>query len=66
MTPSPEIGRHPDGSIDFDFYRRMAARERHEALGRIGRRCAAAITTLIAIIVARSTRIRWSTRMPAR
>jgi len=28
MTHLPNIHRHPDGSIDFDFYRRRASRQR--------------------------------------
>lgn len=61
MTNSPDIGRHPDGAIDFDFYRRAAARERHEALRRIGRRCAVAIR-LVPMIVSRSARLLASPR----
>ncbi len=32
MTASSDIRRHPDGSIDFDHYRRAAAHERQQAL----------------------------------
>jgi hypothetical protein len=28
MTHLPNIRHHPDGSIDFDFYRRRASRQR--------------------------------------
>lgn len=28
MTQSPDFHRHPDGSLDFDFYKRRAARQR--------------------------------------
>jgi hypothetical protein len=31
MQLSTDIRRHADGSIDFDFYRRQAARTRREA-----------------------------------
>uniref|UniRef100_UPI0013D6D02B hypothetical protein n=1 Tax=Klebsiella pneumoniae TaxID=573 RepID=UPI0013D6D02B len=31
MTPFPHVHRHADGSIDVDFYRRKAARERQAA-----------------------------------
>ncbi len=34
MTASSDIRRHPDGSIDFDHYRRAAARERQQAFRR--------------------------------
>lgn len=62
MTPSPDTGRHPDGSIDFDFYRRAAARERHTALRHIGRRCTAAISRLGATIARRWARMLVSPR----
>jgi hypothetical protein len=29
------VRRHPDGSIDFDFYRRRAARRRAQAMRRL-------------------------------
>jgi len=31
MTQVPDVRRHPDGSIDFDFYRRRASRRRQHA-----------------------------------
>jgi hypothetical protein len=34
MTASSDIRRHPDGSIDFDHYRRTAANERQQAFRR--------------------------------
>jgi hypothetical protein len=33
-TPHPDIRRHPDGPVDFDFYRRRAARLRARVLRR--------------------------------
>jgi len=38
MTPSSDFHRTADGSIDFDFYRRDAARQRGLAQRRMGRR----------------------------
>jgi hypothetical protein len=31
MTQLPDVRRHPDGSIDFDFYGRRASRRRQRA-----------------------------------
>jgi hypothetical protein len=31
MTQFPDVRRHPDSSIDFDFYRRRASRRRQRA-----------------------------------
>jgi hypothetical protein len=31
-TQFPDVRRHPDGSLDLDFYRRRAARLRHSAV----------------------------------
>ncbi len=68
MTPSPGIHRHPDGWIDFDYYRRAAARERREARRSAFDRSAAAIGKAAAAIVifARSTRLFLSPRSLAR
>jgi hypothetical protein len=38
MTSPSDVHRHADGSIDFDFYRRDAARLRSLAKHRAGRR----------------------------
>lgn len=32
MTQFPDVRRHPDGSLDLDFYRRHAARLRRAAV----------------------------------
>jgi hypothetical protein len=32
MTETPTFRRHPDGSIDFDFYRERAATLRRQAM----------------------------------
>jgi hypothetical protein len=56
MTRFPDVRRHPDGSIDFDFYRRRASRGRQRAraclrarlrtIGRAGEAALAAIRKL--------------------
>ena len=68
MTPSPSVHRHPDGWIDFDYYRRAAARERQEARRRAFDRSASAIGKVAATIVifVRSTRLFLSPRSLAR
>jgi hypothetical protein len=52
MTSSPGIHRHPEGWIDIDHYRRVAARERQEATRRALDRCAGALGKLVTIVVA--------------
>jgi hypothetical protein len=39
MTQFPDVRRHPDGSIDFDFYRRRASRGRQRARELVFARC---------------------------
>ena len=39
MTQFPNVRRHPDGSIDFDFYRRRASRKRRRARQLVFARC---------------------------
>ena len=39
MQPTLDVRRHPDGSIDFDLYRRRAARRRLLAKRIAFRRC---------------------------
>jgi hypothetical protein len=56
MTLSLSVRRHPDGSIDFDSYRRAAARERQEAMRLAFDRSAGAIGKAVAMIFARTTR----------
>jgi hypothetical protein len=57
MTQFPDVRRHPDSSIDFDFYRRRASRRRQRArrpvfvrylrtIGGAGEAALAAITKL--------------------
>jgi len=41
MQPSPNTRRHSDGSIDFDFYRRQAARRRRAARRSVVKACLA-------------------------
>ncbi len=43
MTPWPDVRRHSDGSIDFDFYRRQATVRRRLARQRVFQRCLALI-----------------------
>jgi len=45
------VRRNPNGSIDYDFYRRRAARLRAQRLGHFVRRTAAAIRPLVAIVL---------------
>jgi hypothetical protein len=63
MTLSPEIRCRDDGTIDLDFYRRAAARERQEAWDRAFDRCARAIGAGVAFVVAGSKRL-FSLREP--
>jgi hypothetical protein len=39
MTQVPNVRRHPDGSIDFDFYKRRASRRRQRARQLVFTRC---------------------------
>jgi hypothetical protein len=39
MTQFPDVRRHPDGSIDLDFYRRRASRKRRRARQLVFARC---------------------------
>ena len=43
MQPSLDVRRHNDGSIDFDFYRRCAARRRRLAKRMVVKHCLTAI-----------------------
>jgi hypothetical protein len=43
MNELPQVRRHPDGSINFDFYRRRAAHQRLLAKKLLMRRCSAFI-----------------------
>jgi hypothetical protein len=43
MQPSLDTRRHNDGSIDFDFYRRRAARRRRLAKRLVVKHCLTAI-----------------------
>jgi hypothetical protein len=55
VTASSDIRRHSDGSIDFDHYRRTAARERQQAFRRAFHRWRDAFFKLVS--VARSGRV---------
>lgn len=66
ITRSFDIRRNPDGSIDFDHYRRAAARERQQTLRQAFEPCAGALGRLAALIIARSIRIVASSRMLVR
>jgi hypothetical protein len=57
MTASSDIRRHPDGSIDFDHYRRAAARERQQAFRRTFDQFAALARRAVAMLANRSGRI---------
>jgi hypothetical protein len=54
MYAQDDIRRHPDGSVDFDFYRRRAARLRSQAVREFLRTKARPLTKAIvaAVIVA--------------
>jgi hypothetical protein len=56
MTLSPDVRFHDDGSIDFDHYRRVAARERQEKLRRAYGRFAAAVAKLLSALADRPAR----------
>jgi hypothetical protein len=43
MNQQPQVRRHPDGSINFDFYRQRATRQRRLAKQLLMRRCSAFI-----------------------
>jgi hypothetical protein len=47
MIQSPNVRRRPDGSIDFDFYRRRAARQRRVMMRLTLRHWSFAITRLV-------------------
>jgi hypothetical protein len=53
MTPTSDIRRRPDGSIDIDFYRQAAAHERQQMVRRAFARCKGAINRFFAIVGAR-------------
>ena len=58
MTPWPDVRRHPDGSVDFDFYRRQATVRRRLARQRVFKRCLALIRQAPkAILVALETAV---------
>jgi hypothetical protein len=72
MQPSLDIRRHGDGSIDYDFYRRRAKRERRIARRRIlvhclveGGRLAGAGAVAIASLVTDASRQRLLARAGA-
>ena len=58
------VRRNPNGSIDYDFYRRRAARLRREQVGSFIRRAAAAIRPAIAIALLMVTVLAVPTRAP--
>jgi hypothetical protein len=67
MTSPSDFHRNADGSIDFDFYRRDAARRRRLAQRRAGRRLwraltRAARTALAPIPGVRLPRVAWDKR----
>ena len=67
MTSSSDFHRNADGSIDFDFYRREAARQRGLAQRRAGRRLwralsRAARAALAPILSVRPPHIAWDKR----
>jgi hypothetical protein len=43
MSEQQQVRRRPDGSVDFDFYRRSAAHERSLAIKAVMRRSLASI-----------------------
>ena len=48
MTEPPDVSRHPDGSIDFDFYRARAAELRRKAMRDVAtQRIAPAVTSVM-------------------
>jgi hypothetical protein len=47
ITQDLDIRRHPDGGIDFDFYRRQARRRRQAARSRVFRRCLAFVAEML-------------------
>jgi hypothetical protein len=61
MIHSPEIHRLSDGTLDFDFYRRRAARQRQLKRRAVARHC---LTLFVRI--ARSVASRTATLMPTR
>jgi hypothetical protein len=67
MACPSDFHRHADGSIDFDFYRRDAARLRGLAQRRVGRRLSRAFigvarAALSPILRVRPPRITWRKR----
>ena len=63
MQPT-DVRRHPDNSIDYDFYRRRAARLRSEAMRKSVRGMAPMIKPLIAIVLVLGTLLAMPTRAP--
>jgi hypothetical protein len=51
MYAQDDIRRHPDGSLDFDFYRRRAARLRSQAVREFLRTKALSLTKAIVAVV---------------
>jgi hypothetical protein len=58
------VRRHPDGSIDYDFYRRRAARLRSEKVRKSVRGMARMLRPLIAIALLLGTLFATPTRAP--
>jgi hypothetical protein len=56
MSSPAEIHRHPDGSIDFDHYRRDAARLRTVVLRSTSCRIAATLAQIAAAFIAKAPR----------
>lgn len=65
-TPPPDIRRLRDGSLDFAFYRRWAARLRARILRRHVRKAVAWLRVLNPFVDARSTRVDERSRTFAR
>jgi hypothetical protein len=63
MQPK-HVRRHPDGSIDYDFYHRRAARLRSEKMRKSITGMAPMIKPLIAIAVLLGTLLAMPTRAP--
>jgi hypothetical protein len=63
MQPD-HVRRHPDGSIDYGFYRRRAVRLRSENIRKAARRMASMIKPLIAVALLLGTLLAMPTRAP--
>ena len=67
MTASPAVRRLPDGTIDFNFYRQDAARQRLRMQRRAVRRTAGAVIDLcrgaLAPVLGAPPRLVWPKRL---